>query len=286
MQEPLESLLSPQDGGWMASLDWEAPAVSPLPVFAADPKAEQISLVRTIGEALQHGPGSGRRRTMNGLVLISGEPRSQTPLFNFRKRNTMANDKEMAAGKRRMTSGEWATVRVKWETDPRTGYIWVVTEMGLSITSVAVLKRARKEGWTKKVILKNIVDRAQVRADENASGKSGFSGNAEAIDLRAGVIEKHRAEWDRHRELFTLEMILGDEGINAVRAAKTSAEMINIRQEGERKAWGLNATAEDTSSGVSTLDELETMFEQAVKQSAQMQEAVRKERSRLVDMDF
>ncbi len=37
----------------MASLDWEAPAVSPLPVFAADPKAEQISLVRTIGERLR-----------------------------------------------------------------------------------------------------------------------------------------------------------------------------------------------------------------------------------------
>lgn len=92
------------------------------------------------------------------------------------------------------------------------------------------------------------------------------------------MIEKHRDEWGDHRRLFTLQDMLGEDGLDVARVAKTAAEAIKIRQEGERKAWGLDAIAEDNSSGVATLDELDAMFARAMKKSEEMRDAVRKER--------
>ncbi len=205
----------------------------------------------------------------------------------------MARKNVATTEKRRMTPADWAAVRMKWESDPRDGYTWIVAEMGLRVSTVAVLKRVRNEGWSKKSVMKSIVERAQVQADEKVNGgvngQRGFSPEltpcSKAVDLRAGVIERHRAEWDRHRDLFTLDTMMGDTGIIVARVAKTSAEAIKIRQDGERRAWGLDAIAEDTSSGVATLDELDAMFALAVKQSQAMQERVRKERSSLIDAD-
>lgn len=184
--------------------------------------------------------------------------------------------------KKRMSPEEWAGIRAKWETDPRDGYTWIVTEMNLSVSDVAVLKRARKEGWAKKASLKTIVERAQAKADEKVSqkvsGKVSPLTESESVDLRADVIEKHRDEWGDHRRLFTLQDMLGEDGLGVARVAKTAAEAIKIRQEGERKAWGLDAIAEDNSSGVATLDELDAMFARAMKKSEEMRDAVRKER--------
>lgn len=188
-----------------------------------------------------------------------------------------------ATPKKRMTPDEWADVRAKWEGDPRDGYTWVVNEMNLSVSDVAVLKRARNEGWAKKASLKTIVERAQTKADEKVSrkvsGKVSPLTESDAVDLRADVIEKHREEWGEHRTTFPMSGMLGEDGLGVARVAKTVAEAIKIRQEGERKAWGLDAIAEDNSSGVATLDELDAMFAQAMKKSDEMREAVRKERS-------
>ena len=184
---------------------------------------------------------------------------------------------------KRMTADEWGEVRGRWESDPREGYTWIVSEMNLGVSDVAVLKRARKEGWAKKATLKTIVERAQARADEKVSRK--VSGEvsplttSDAVDLRASVIEKHRDEWAEHRETFTMPMLTGeDSGLNMSRIAKMTAETIRIRQQGEREAWGLDAVAENTTTGVSSLSELEAMFELAKVKTQQMMEAVRKER--------
>lgn len=182
-----------------------------------------------------------------------------------------------------MTADEWGEVRSRWESDPREGYTWIVSEMNLGVSDVAVLKRARKEGWAKKASLKTIVERAQARADEKVSrkvsGEVSTLTTSDAVDLRASVIEKHRDEWAEHRETFTLPLLTGEEsGLNMSRIAKMTAETIRIRQQGEREAWGLDAVAENTTTGVSSLSELEAMFDLAKIKTQQMMEAVRKER--------
>lgn len=196
--------------------------------------------------------------------------------------------------KRRMTVEEWQEVRARWEADPRDGYTWVVREMNLSVSDVSVFKRARKETWAKKASLKTIVERAQSKADEQGSQR--VSGdrlpltNSVAVDLRANVIDKHRQEWQEHREQFALESIVAidpetskttvsDGGEKLARVAKTVAETIKTRQQGERDAWGLNAIAVDTSGGVANLDELDAMFARAVQRAEEMKAAVRKERA-------
>lgn len=44
---------------------------------------------------------------------------------------------------------KWEAYRKIWEADERTGYAWLVTELQLPVSRVAVSKRAKKDGWTK-----------------------------------------------------------------------------------------------------------------------------------------
>ena len=61
------------------------------------------------------------------------------------------------------------------------------------------------------------------------------------------MLLRHREEWERHRPL-TDEALSGD--AEAVKLAKTVAETLKIRQEGERKAWGVQDRAETEVSGL------------------------------------
>lgn len=53
------------------------------------------------------------------------------------------------AAKPKLTPEEWALVKHRWESDPRDGYVWLVDEMELPISSAAVRKTALKDGWSK-----------------------------------------------------------------------------------------------------------------------------------------
>lgn len=103
-----------------------------------------------------------------------------------------------------------------------------------------------------------------------------------AIDVRAELIETHRAEWSDHREHFPLKDIVAEDGgLNLARTAKTTAEFIRIRQEGERQAWGLDALVEPDMGGLKTMEELDAMFEIAVRRSQEMRAAMKKDREGL-----
>lgn len=64
---------------------------------------------------------------------------------------------------------------------------------------------------------------------------------AEAIDRaaeqKAAVIRRHKEEWDRHKAI--MDAALADGDFDRAKLAKITAETINIRQAGERKAWGI-----------------------------------------------
>ena len=197
--------------------------------------------------------------------------------------------------RRLMTPKEWAEIRAKWEADPRDGYLWIVREMELPVGDKAVRKRAIKESWAKKISLKTIVERAQAQADARFR-ESGVTDedrkvtDGESIDLRAEVIETHRREWKEHRDGFPLEsvvemtpgdptsVVLRPDGEKLARTAKTFADAIRTRQQGEREAWGLDAVASDDGAGMATLDELNAMYDLAMRKAAEMDAAVKQER--------
>jgi hypothetical protein len=66
---------------------------------------------------------------------------------------------------------------------------------------------------------------------------------AQAIDAAAersaSIVRRHQAEWEDHRARFGSVPATFEDG----KLAKISAEMLRIRQEGERRALGLDEAA-------------------------------------------
>ena len=133
-----------------------------------------------------------------------------------------------------------------YELEPTATMESVAQAVGVS--RPAVSQRAKAEEWQKSGTLARVNQSAQFAADKKVTAKlTGVSSkNATVIDksiaLRANVIERHRGQWGQHAELFLLDAIAVDFDLG--KRAKISAEMLMIRQGGERKAWGLDDDAQ------------------------------------------
>lgn len=136
----------------------------------------------------------------------------------------------------RLTADQWESVRAEREAGasfPEMAAKWGVSHQ-------AIQKRAKAEGWgdgqdVGEAIRKKVAEKvAGVVAGCNPKKK------AEAIDAAASraaaVVELHQQEWGDHRSQFGSVPADFEEG----KLAKISAEMLKIRQEGERRAHGLD----------------------------------------------
>lgn len=74
----------------------------------------------------------------------------------------MANDKSQAAN--------WAISRVRWAGEPRCSYADLVDL--LAISTKAIGPRDVKDGWSKKLDMSNIVDKAHAVADRKIASKA------------------------------------------------------------------------------------------------------------------
>jgi len=142
----------------------------------------------------------------------------------------------------RLTQQQWLEAKQMYEMEPTATLESVAQAVGVS--RPAVSQRAKAEEWQKSGTLARVNQSAQIAADRKLTGKlTGVSSkNATvtetSIALRANVIERHREQWGQHTKLFNLEDIAVDFDLG--KRAKISAEMLMIRQGGERKAWGLD----------------------------------------------
>lgn len=148
----------------------------------------------------------------------------------------------------RLTSDQWQDARQAWEADPTLTFEGLAEKLGLS--RQAVSKKAKGDNWSKVGALRKVAERAQLKADRKvaqvagATPKSAEDATFEAsVEIRADVIDRHRSDWAEHRKLFRLQDIKAK--FEAGKQAKISAEMLLIRQKGERAAYGL----EDTGGG-------------------------------------
>lgn len=127
----------------------------------------------------------------------------------------------------KLSSAEWADIRAVWENDPREGHAWLVTQLDVTVTSKAILMRAKREGWTKKVSAKSIADQSYRRADKKYKADSvtqsvthvtpqdqnSVTGVTEqdfvekAIDLRTTIIQGHRDDAKDFREIGAIALI-------------------------------------------------------------------------------
>lgn len=195
----------------------------------------------------------------------------------------------------RLTADQWADLRAEWEVSPKQGLTWLTRAAGgrWDVTEEGIRKRRLAEGWQKRGTLASVVEKAQLAADakgqqeaQAARGEAPFfapnhptlpptssptsqptteeqerraaqqSGRVEAIavDLRAELIERHRKEWQIARGLSAEAVKARD--FDKAKLAKITTETIKLIQEGERRAWGLDATADVSSMSDEQLEAL------------------------------
>ena len=68
---------------------------------------------------------------------------------------------------------------------------------------------------------------------------------------REDILRRHKDEWTRHAEL--VDAALDDGDIELAKLAKVLAETMRIRQDGERRAWGINDKTDTDLSGPMTI---------------------------------
>ncbi|MFN7197602.1 MAG: hypothetical protein ACK4MJ_10585, partial [Hylemonella sp.] len=111
------------------------------------------------------------------------------------------------------------------------------------VSHQAIQKRAKAEGWGDGTDVADTIRRKVAEKVAGVVAACNQKKKAEAIDAAAergaDVVRRHQAEWEDHRARFGSVPADFEDG----KLAKISAEMLRIRQEGERRAWGLDADA-------------------------------------------
>lgn len=137
----------------------------------------------------------------------------------------------------RLTDDQWAEIRAKREG---TGVSFKKLADEYGVSDAAIVKRASSEGWSDG---SDGNAEANRRAFEKVSGivsaanqKARLESIETAADIKADVIKAQQADWSLHRETFGPTTM---EEFDRLKCAKISAEMLKIRHEGERKAYGI-----------------------------------------------
>lgn len=164
----------------------------------------------------------------------------------------------------------WAKGRMLWEADPTMTFADAAKVIGVSRQIVA--RRGKEEGWTKLSDQDELNRRAYDKADKAALTPTAAAAAAAvggegvdapspvamptdhesivaetATDLRANVITRHRKEWGVVRSMAY--RAIQAQSFEQAKLAKISAEAVKIIQDGERKAWGLDAKENEGNTG-------------------------------------
>lgn len=139
---------------------------------------------------------------------------------------------------------DWETIRAEYEAGATMGEL--SRKYGMSKSTLSV--RAKKEGWTQ-----DMIETLNRMANAKANGISNTDRpqkKAEALnaaaDRKAAVITRHREEWVKHQAI--IDEALNNNDFDRAKLAKITAETLKIRQEGERKAWGITDLPTENST--------------------------------------
>ena len=162
----------------------------------------------------------------------------------------------------RLTADQWAAVRLEWEGEPTATFTGLATKHGVNKSEIS--RRAAKEAWSKRGQLGAINDAAQRKADARVDADGNptqrkpnvvdLASREESEDVRAAVLERLRREWaelESFRRAALKVMKAAHEGTEEWKNAKLAADTalanmraLDVKQAGERKAWGLDQQAE------------------------------------------
>jgi IS30 family transposase len=167
------------------------------------------------------------------------------------------------------TEEQWLAARMRWEADPTCSGAEIARE--LEVARNTVNQRIKKYNWKRVSNQADLARRAHDRADEAAAkveldqrkerAKALIAEGREqeaaaiqergeqtvetAIDMRATILSRHRTELDKSRSL--IYKAIESDDFDKAKLGKITAEALVIVQNGERKAWGMDA--EDKNAG-------------------------------------
>lgn len=181
----------------------------------------------------------------------------------------------------RLTEDQWAAIRIEWEGEPRVTMTELAERFG--VNKSALSRKAKNEGWQKRGQLPSINEAAQRKADArfDVDGNStstqregtavDLASRSESEDVRAAVLVRHRSEWSelelyRRHALEAMDKAKTEGNREEWTIAKTAAETaksnlsaLQIKQDGERKAWGMDDAAIRIDVSKASDEELERM---------------------------
>lgn len=177
----------------------------------------------------------------------------------------------MIEKQKRPSKEVWAKAREIWEADPRTGYAWLIEQVGLGVSVEAVRQRASKEAWAKAETLEGMRVKAHRIADKNLTSRKKLDGKLDApsseleaaIDHRAAIIDQQRGDWAEFRELFPMSDLKSDP--DRAKTADIVAKVYMTVQLGERKTWALDEQPPESIGGDANLMVLNAFFGQHAK---------------------
>jgi hypothetical protein len=152
----------------------------------------------------------------------------------------------MATAKKKTKGYDWETIRAEYEAGSSMGEL----SRRYGVDKAAISRRAKKEGWTQDITQAvNRLTEAKVNGLVNTvDPKKKAEALSRAAEAKAAVILRHQEEWTKHQQLISSAIEAGD--FDAAKLAKITAETIKIRQEGERKAWGIRDVVEDDKTNL------------------------------------
>lgn len=136
---------------------------------------------------------------------------------------------------------DWETIRAEYETGSTMGAL----SRRHGVTKAAISQRAKREGWVQDISgAVNRLAEAKVNGIVNTvNPQKKAEALDRAADAKAAVMLRHKEEWERHQALIDEALAAGD--FDKAKLAKITAETLKIRQEGERRAWGIKDSTEE-----------------------------------------
>ena len=171
--------------------------------------------------------------------------------------------RKQGSDNRRKRAEEWDAARVLFEREPTETYASIGVLMKCSKQRVGQV--AAEMGWKKADNIQAIVGVAQKQADakfavntepdggvrastpadqpspSDPKSHAEITADQKAADLRAAVLARHRTEWAVPRTLLQESILNKERDIGKAKLAKVVAETLKLSQDGERKAWGMDA---------------------------------------------
>jgi hypothetical protein len=172
----------------------------------------------------------------------------------------------------RVSDQRWLELQALWEREPKEDHGTIAKRAGVSRERVR--QKAIEMGWQRRADLQHVVQVAHLKADahflpaqapgedvqqapaaarppEGPSARVEAAADERSAELRADITIRHRNEWRVVRGL--LQEAVQKRDMPKAKLAKVTAETLKITQDGERKAWGMDAPEAAGGAGTATV---------------------------------